>query len=324
VGTWELAQGAISLGGLLVFLGYLSQLYGPVRGFGRLTNTVYAASAGAERIIELLDQAPEVRDPVRPRRLGRVRGDVVFDDVSFRYPNTDRDAVHRVSFTMHSGQALALVGASGSGKSTAGKLLLRFYDPDSGAVTIDGIDLRTVEQHAVRRNISVVLQDILVVDASIWDNIVWGRSDASEREVVQAACAADAHEFITALPDGYRTNVGARGCLLSGGQRQRIAIARAMLRDAPILLLDEPTVGLDAASSARVLAPLRRLMADRTSIVVAHNLMTVRDADLILLFDHGRVTEAGTHSELMRLDADYASLYRLQQRDSAVEQREPA
>ncbi|WP_190817146.1 ABC transporter ATP-binding protein [Saccharopolyspora pogona] len=324
LGTWELSRGSISLGGLLVFLGYLSQLYSPVRGFGRLTNTVYAASAGAERIIELLDEIPEVRDPVRPRRLGRVRGDVVFHDVSFRYPNTDRDALHRISFDVHSGQTIALVGASGSGKSTAGKLLLRFYDPDSGAVTIDGVDLREAEQQAVRRNISIVLQDALVVDDSVWENIAWGRPDATERDVLEAARGADAHEFITALPDGYRTRVGAHGSLLSGGQRQRIAIARAMLRDAPILLLDEPTVGLDAASSARVLAPLRRLMADRTSIVVSHNLITVRDANLILLLDHGRIAESGTHAELMHRDGGYAFLYRLQQRGSPVPQREPA
>ncbi|MGW1680684.1 ABC transporter ATP-binding protein [Saccharopolyspora sp. NPDC002376] len=320
LGTWELTQGTITLGGLLVFLGYLSQLYSPVRGFGRLTNTVYAASAGAERIIELLDQVPDVRDPAHPRHLGRARGEVAFDAVSFRYQNTDRDAMHRVSFAVRPGQALALVGASGSGKSTVGKLLLRFYDPDSGAVTIDGLDLRAVEQQEVRHNISVVLQDVLVVDASVRDNIAWGRPEATDREVVRAAHAADAHEFITALPDGYRTTVGARGSLLSGGQRQRIAIARAMLRDAPILLLDEPTVGLDAASSARVLEPLRRLMVDRASIVIAHNLMTVREADQILLLDDGRIAESGTHTQLMRRNGRYASLYRLQQEETVVQE----
>ncbi|MDA3625307.1 ABC transporter ATP-binding protein [Saccharopolyspora sp. WRP15-2] len=318
LGTWELSRGTITLGGLLVFLGYLSQLYSPVRGFGRLTNTVYAASAGAERIIELLEQVPDVRDPVHPRRLGRARGEVAFDAVSFRYPNTERDAVHRVAFSVRPGQSLALVGASGSGKSTVGKLLLRFYDPDTGAVTLDGLDLRSVEQQEVRHNISVVLQDALVVDASVRDNIAWGRPGATDREVVRAARAADAHEFITALPDGYRTTVGARGSLLSGGQRQRIAIARAMLRNAPVLLLDEPTVGLDAASSARVLEPLRRLMADRTSIVIAHNLMTVRDADQILLLDDGRIAESGTHAQLMRRNGRYASLYRMQQEEPVV------
>ncbi|RKT82252.1 ATP-binding cassette, subfamily B/ATP-binding cassette, subfamily B, MsbA [Saccharopolyspora antimicrobica] len=312
-GTWELTRGTITLGGLLVFLGYLSQLYSPVRGFGRLTNRIYAASAGAERIIELLDQVPEVRDPAHPRRLGRARGEVVFDAVSFRYPNTGRDAVHRIGFEVRPGQAVALVGASGSGKSTVGKLLLRFYDPDSGAVALDGVDLRAACQQEVRHNISVVLQDVLAVDASVRDNIAWGRPGATDREVVRAARAADAHEFITALPDGYRTAVGAHGSLLSGGQRQRIAIARAMLRDAPVLLLDEPTAGLDAASTARVLEPLRRLMADRTSIVIAHNLMTVRDADRILLLDDGRIAESGTHAQLMRRDGRYASMYRLQQ-----------
>lgn len=326
LGTWQLTQNAISLGGLLVFLGFLSQLYSPVRGFGQLSNTVFAAAASAERVIELLDQQPTVHDPVRPRRLNRARGVVTFDEVCFRYPHAERDVLHGISFTAAPGQTIALVGASGSGKSTTGKLLLRFYDPDSGTITLDGADLRSMQQKSVRHNVSVVLQDVLALDMSIRENILWGKPDATDDEVVRAARAADAHEFITGLPEGYETRVGPHGRLLSGGQRQRIAIARAMIRDAPILLLDEPTVGLDAAATARVLAPLRRLMAGRTTIVVSHNLITVRDADQILLLDHGRIAEAGTHPELMGRGGRYAELYRLHERDHAalVAERETA
>jgi ATP-binding cassette subfamily B protein len=329
-GTWQLAQGRMTLGGLLVFLGYLSQLYSPVRGLGRLTNTIFAASASAERIIDLLDQQPSIRDPDRPRRLESTRGVVVFDDVAFRYPGADRDALHGVSFTALPGQTLALVGPSGAGKSTVGKLLLRFYDPHDGSITLDGLDLRDLPQETVRRNIAVVMQETLIFDGTIRDNILWGKPDASEAELVAAARAADAHDFIAELADGYDTRVGQRGRLLSGGQRQRIAIARAMIRNAPILLLDEPTVGLDAASSQRVLAPLRRLMAGRTTIVVSHDLLTVRDADQIIFFDQGRLSETGTHAQLMKRHGGYARLFRLHEPHTvtvareAVREEEPA
>jgi ABC-type multidrug transport system fused ATPase/permease subunit len=317
MGVWALQRDQITLGGLLVFLTYLTKLYSPLRGAGRLSNTMYAASASAERIIDLLSQQPDIRDPAQPRSLPRARGRIVFDGVRFTYPDTTRPALKGITFAVAPGHTVALVGASGAGKSTLGKLLLRFNDPDAGRITLDGYNLRHLPVASLRSNISAVLQETLVFDGTIRENILWGKPDATETELVAAATAADAHEFIIALPEGYQTRIGQRGRLLSGGQRQRLAIARAMIRDAPILLLDEPTTGLDAASTQRVLAPMRRLMAGRTTLIISHNLLTVTDADLILFLRDGRVTGAGTHHELLATNADYAHLYRLhQQRDA--------
>ena len=311
--VWELANQRITIGGLLAFVAYLTQLYGPIQGLGRLTNSLYAASASAERVIEILDETPAVNDPESPRPLRHAQGTVHFHNVGFTYPGTASPALAGISFTVAPGQKVAVVGSSGAGKSTLTKLLLRFYDPDSGAITLDGIDLRELALADLYRNIATVLQETLVFDGTVRDNILWGKPEATPTQVVEAAKAADAHDFILALPDGYHTRVGQRGRMLSGGQRQRIAIARAMIRDAPILLLDEPTTGLDAESSQRVLTPLRRLMAGRTTIIISHNLLTVTDADRILFLDHGRLTGAGSHSELLATLPGYAHLHRLHQ-----------
>ena len=206
-------------------------------------------------------------------------------------------------------QTLALVGPSGAGKSTATKLLLRFYDPDSGAIRLDGHDLRDVTLRSLRDDVAVLLQETLVFDGTVRENIAYGRSGASEEEIVAAAKAADAHEFIISLPKGYDTVVGQKGRLLSGGQRQRIAIARAMVRDAPVLILDEPTTGLDVESGEKVLGPLRRLMSGRTTIVISHNLMTVREASEIVLLENGRPAERGSHDDLISQSGLYARLY---------------
>jgi ABC-type multidrug transport system fused ATPase/permease subunit len=320
-GVWQLTLGRITLGGLLVFLVYISQLYGPVRSLGQLSNTVFAAAAGAERIIELLDQEPDVRAPADPVRLyrsspsprPRVSGVIGLEHVSFRYPGTSHDVLHDVGFTARPGQITAIVGASGAGKTTLLKLLLRFYDPTAGRLTLDGHDLRRLDPAQLRSTIAIVLQETLLLDGTIEDNILAGRPGATHAELLAAARAADAAGFIDALPEGYGTRVGQRGRLLSGGQRQRLAIARAMIRDAPVLLLDEPTTGLDAAAGQRILAPLRRLMTGRTTIVISHNLLTVADADQILYIDQGRVTEIGTHDELLANNDRYAHLYRLHQ-----------
>jgi ATP-binding cassette, subfamily B, bacterial len=311
LGIWELTAGHITLGGLLAFLVFLSQLYSPVQGLGQLSTSLFGAAAAAERIIELLDQRPTVTAPPHPTPLDRVRGCLRLERVSFAYPDTTTEVLNQISFTAEPGQTTAIVGASGAGKTTLLKLLLRFYDPTAGHINLDGIDLRDLDPEALRANIAIVLQETLLLDGTIAENILAGRPEASEDQLVAAAVAADAHDFIRALPDGYDTRVGQRGRLLSGGQRQRIAIARAMIRNAPILLLDEPTTGLDAEASQRILSPLRRLITGRTTIVISHNLLTVTDADQIIYLGNGRITDTGTHAQLLASNNQYAHLYHL-------------
>ncbi|WP_296152196.1 ABC transporter ATP-binding protein, partial [Pseudonocardia sp. SCN 73-27] len=318
IGVWELSQNRITLGGLLVFLAYISQLYGPVQGFAGLTNSIFAASASAERIIEVLDAKPGVEESAEPVRMRRARGDIRITGVEFGYPGTDRTALHDVDLEIAAGTKVAVVGASGAGKSTLTKLLLRTYDPDSGTITLDDVDLRNLALSDLRRNITAVLQETLVFDGSIADNIRWGRPDATDEDVATAAAAADAHDFVLRLPDGYDTRIGQRGRMLSGGQRQRIAIARAMIRDAPVLLLDEPTTGLDAESTRRVLEPLRRLMDGRTTVIISHNLITVTDADEIVFVEDGTVSARGSHEKLLATSPGYAHLYRLHHPDDAA------
>jgi ATP-binding cassette subfamily B protein len=323
--VFELASGRITIGGLLAFVGYATQLFSPLQGLGQLSNQVYAAAAGAERVIELLDEKPTVSDPEQPRPLVRATGALSLRGVSFRYPGGTTnggptDALSDLVLDIEPGQKIAVVGASGAGKSTLAKLLLRFYDPDDGVIALDGIDLRELALTDLYRNVTAVLQETLVFDGTIRDNIRWGSPDATDDDIITAATAADAHEFITALPDGYDTRVGQRGRKLSGGQRQRVAIARAMIRDAPVLLLDEPTTGLDAESTARILAPLHRLMAGRTTIIISHNLLTVTDADRILYLEHGRIAGIGTHTQLVESNPGYAQLYQRNQEVPHVEQ----
>ena len=302
-GTRAIAGGGLTLGGMLVFIAYLTRLYGPVRDLSSLSNTVFKALAGAERVIELLDERPRVTDG--PLRLERVRGAIELDDVWFSY---DHDpALRGVTLRVAPGERVALVGASGAGKSTIARMLLRWGDPDAGVVRLDGHDLRELELASLRRNVALLLQETLVLHGSVRDNIGYARPDARGAEIEAAARAAGAHEFIAALPDGYDTELGERGRRLSGGQRQRIAIARALLADAPVLVLDEPTTGLDA----ELAASLGDLMRDRTTLVISHDLVLTRDADLIVVIDEGRVIERGRHDELVAAGGTYARLWAL-------------
>jgi ABC-type multidrug transport system fused ATPase/permease subunit len=314
LGTLAVAKGTLSLGGLLVFVAYLSQLYGPARALGSLSNRLFRALAGAERVTELLDERPRVTDAPNAVAIERARGAVDLERVSFTYPGGSGEALRDVSLTVEPGQTLALVGASGAGKSTIAKLLLRFYDPDSGAVLLDGQDLRSLKLRSIRENVAILLQEQLVLHGSVSHNIAFGVAHASEREIVAAARAAGADEFIRELPDGYDTPLGERGRRLSGGQRQRIAIARALVSNAPVLLLDEPSTGLDAATREDLVDPMLRLARERTTIVISHDLLTTRSADQVVVLDGGGVAERGTHSDLVARGGIYSRLWTLHQR----------
>jgi ABC-type multidrug transport system fused ATPase/permease subunit len=309
MGTWELTQGRMSLGALLAFLAFLTQLYSPIRGLARLSNRIFAASASAERIAELLDARPAVRERPHARPLTEPAGRVELDAVTFGYPGARGDALREVSLGVEPGRTLAIVGPSGAGKSTVAKLLLRFYDPQAGIVRLDGHDLRDLRLRDVRASVALLLQETLIFDGTIHENVAFGRPEAGEADVRRAAAAAGLDDVLAGLPDGLETVVGQRGRRLSGGQRQRIAIARAMVRDAPVLVLDEPTTGLDAESSRRVLAPLRRLMTGRATVLVSHDLAAVRDADEIVVLEGGAVAERGSHASLLAAGGVYARLH---------------
>jgi ATP-binding cassette, subfamily B, bacterial len=311
LGTVAVTSGDLTIGGLLVFITYLTQLYGPVRDLSSLSNTIFKAAAGAERVIELLDEQPRIVDRPGAVHVPRARGVIELDEVTFTYPGAAAPALRDVSLRAEPGQTIALVGPSGSGKTTLAKLLLRFYDPEHGMVRLDGHDLRDVELASLRRSVAILLQETLVLHGTVRDNIAFARPGASDAEIRAAAEAAGAARFIESLPQAYDTDLGERGRRLSGGQRQRIAIARALLADAPVLVLDEPSTGLDAEARTALMGPLGRLMQHRTTLVISHDLLTVRDADQILVLEGGTVAEQGSHEELVAAGGRYASLWAL-------------
>lgn len=310
-GSQAVASGRLTLGGLVVFLGYLGSLYAPIQGLSRLGGTVQRALVGAERVAEVLDADPTLRERRGTEALPPVCGDVAFSRVTFGY-----DPAHPVlrdfSLTMRRGETVALVGASGAGKTTVVSLLLAYYDADAGAVTIGGNDVRNYDPPSVRRQIAAVLQEPMLFQASVRENIRYGRLGATDEMIEEAARAAGADAFIRGLPQGYDTPVGPRGARLSGGQRQRLSLARALLADAPIFILDEATAALDAVTEADVLRTVRERLVDRTVIIVAHRLSTVRNADRIAVLDGGCVAELGTHEELLALRGRYFQMYELQ------------
>ena len=312
LGAQRVMSGNLTPGDLLVFISYVRDFYGPTRTLSKLTGQVSRTSVRAEKIAEVLREEPAVRDLPDARPAPRLRGHIQFEGVGFGYV-PGLPVLSDVSFEVEPGQVLALVGPTGAGKSTIAALIPRLYDPAEGRVLIDGQDIRSYKLAGLQAQVSLVLQSSILFRATVRENIAYGRPNATFEEIVAAAKVANAHEFITSMSDGYDTVIGERGDTLSGGQRQRIAIARAVVRNAPILILDEPTTGLDARAEHLVLDALDRLMESRTTIIIAHKLSTVHRADSILVIDDGRVVERGSHQDLLARGGHYAGLYRLQE-----------
>jgi ATP-binding cassette subfamily B protein len=312
-GTRLVQTGQLSVGGLASFMLYTIFVAGAMGSFADIYSQIQRTLGAAQRVLELMAEKPEVPS-APPLHVQRVRGEVAFEDVAFRYPSRkELEVLRGVTLSVRAGERVALVGPSGAGKSTLVSLLLRFYDPDGGRILIDGRDARDYDLLALRSQMAIVPQDVLLFGGSIAENIAYGRPGASHEEVVEAARQANAHDFVTSFPDGYQTRVGERGVQLSGGQRQRVAIARAILRDPAVLILDEATSSLDSESESLVLQALDRLMQGRTSLVIAHRLSTVRSADRIFVLKEGSVVESGTHTELMTRDGGvYRNLSLLQ------------
>jgi subfamily B ATP-binding cassette protein MsbA len=314
-GARLILSGELSAGSLVLFVSYLGKMYKPMQELSKMTDTYSKAAVGYERIEEVLQTDKEVHDRRGARRIGRVKGKIEFEHVSFCYA-PEQPILSDVSFTIEPGQMIALVGPTGVGKSTIISLVARFYDPVEGVIKIDGTDIKRFQQKSLREHISFVLQETVLFHGPIWQNIAYGKPEATREEIIRAAEQANAGEFIDKMPDGYDTLVGERGVTLSGGQRQRIAIARAIIRNTPILILDEPTSGLDAASEKLVFEALDRLMEGKTAIVIAHRLSTIRRADVIHVVNEGAIVESGKHEELLERGGIYAELHNLQFNDA--------
>jgi ABC-type multidrug transport system fused ATPase/permease subunit len=308
LGTWALTAGELTIGGLLAFLAYLSQLYRPVRDLSRLGQRVFEATAGAERVIELLDQQPRVTERPHARALGRARGQLELERVTYTYPGAERPALHDVSLLVRPGRSVAIVGASGAGKSTLAKLVLRFADPDMGVVRLDGHDVGDLTLRSLRENVALLLQEAPLFDGTVRENVAYGTQAPTDEQVAAALEAAAAAGLADELPGGLSTRTGQRGRALSGGQRRRVAMARALVQDAPVVVLDEPSSGLDAGTSRRLLPPLRRLMRDRATLLITHDLELAAAADEVVVLEAGRVVQRGAPAALDATGGPWAQL----------------
>jgi ABC-type multidrug transport system fused ATPase/permease subunit len=307
-GGWLVFQGDVTIGILVAFLGYLANFFDPVQQLSQLYNTFLSAVAALDKIQDVLDEEPQVTDREGARDLERVEGHVSFDDVRFGY-GSGPEVLHGVTLDVPAGSTVALVGHTGAGKSTIAKLIARFYDPREGCIRLDGTDLRDVRQESLRRQLGIVPQEGFLFAGTVSENIAFGRPEATQEEIVAAAQTVGAHDFITQLEGGYETNLQERGTRLSLGQRQLVAFARALLADPRILILDEATSSVDIGTERKIESALRRLLAGRTAFIIAHRLSTIRDADLIVVLEHGQIVEQGTHDELLERRGLYTSLY---------------
>lgn len=310
-----LIEQALSPEDIVAFLLYLSMFYIPITQVGNIVEAIQTSLAGADRVFEVLETEPEIQDRPKARSLTKVHGELVFENVSFAYLPGE-SILEDISFRVRPGETLALVGPTGVGKTTIASLIPRFYDPTSGSIHLDGHDLRDIRLDSLRRQISLVLQDVFLFNGTIAENIQYGAPIAVEPEIIQAAKDARAHDFITQLPQGYHTRIGERGVKLSGGQKQRLAIARALLRKAPILILDEATSAVDSETESLIQEALKRLIKDRTTIIIAHRLSTIREADQILVLNDRSIAECGKHEDLLKQGGLYSKLYDYQFREA--------
>jgi len=311
-GAIQIFKGTLTVGELLIFLSYLGTFYNPLKRFSKLAGMLQIGAVSGGRLTQLLDTQQIVNDHPDALHISRATGRIEFNDVTFSYDQAGLPALNNISFVAEAGRKIAIIGATGAGKSTLANLLMRFYDTCQGSIRLDGVDVRRIYLKDLRRQFALVPQEPLLFAISIRNNIAYGRPEASMRQIIEAARAANAHKFIMQLPYGYDTILGERGGSLSVGQRQRIAIARAVLQDAPILILDEPTAALDSVSEHEVMKALERLMEGRTTFVIAHRLSTIKNSDLILVIGDGRLRESGNHDELMAIGGHYAEFVRLQ------------
>ena len=306
-GGFFIMQGTLNYIELVTFTLYVSTFVTPIRKLAQFAELYMQGSAGFERFLELMRTEPTLKDSENAQDLTNVKGRIEYKNVSFTYDKAE--VLHNVSITVEPGKTLALIGPSGGGKTTMSQLLMRFYDVNGGAVLVDGKDVRGLTQASLRQSIGIIQQDVYMFAATVRENIRYGRPDATDEEIVQAAKLAEIHDEIMEMPDGYDSYIGERGVMLSGGQKQRLSIARVFLKNPPILILDEATSALDTVTEQAIQASLDKLSVGRTSIIIAHRLSTVRNADLIAVIEHGTVAESGTHEELIRKNGLYAELY---------------